>query len=142
MNLVDKLTTFLEEEKILPITQGVWESFNIDHSAPRDEQEKRDMYNFIKSQVDKRAGIYVYMKDGECIYIGKAKLLYDRMKSHYIESFSPVPGDTKDMRWHRFFSHHQGEVEVFWKEFESEQERQVVEILLTKILEPVFLSFK
>jgi len=64
------------------------------------------------------------------------------MKSHYIESFSTVRGDTKDMRWHRFFSQNQGELEVFWKEFQTEEERQLVEILLTNILKPAFLTFK
>jgi hypothetical protein len=75
------------------------------------------------------------------LYIGKAKLLYDRLKSHYIESFSPVPGDTKDMRWHRFFSSHQGELTVYWKEFEDEEDRQLVEIILTRLYKPAFIDF-
>ncbi|MBY6760906.1 hypothetical protein HYH84_08080 [Clostridium botulinum] len=38
------------------------------------------------------------------------------MIKYYIESFSPVSGDTKDMCWHRFFSTYQGEVQIYWKE--------------------------
>lgn len=76
------------------------------------------------------------------MYVGKAKSLLNRIKSHYIESFSPVSGDTKDMRWHRFFSQYQGELLIYWKEFEREDERQLIEIILTKFLKPIFLGFK
>jgi hypothetical protein len=142
MSIADKLASFLEEEKILPVSEETWSTLRINHCSPENEQKKKEQYIFIRGQVEKRAGIYIYMKNGNCLYIGKAKLLYDRIKSHYIESFSPVAGDTKDMRWHRFFSQHQGELEVYWKEFESEEERQIVEVLLTKILQPTFLKFK
>lgn len=141
MNLVDKSTALLHQEKILPIEE-TWASFKLNHYPPNTEQDKVDTFSFIKEQVSKRAGIYIYVKNENCLYVGKAKLLYDRMKSHYIESFSPVRGDTKDMRWHRFFSQYQGEVEVYWKEFQTEEERQLVEILLTNILKPAFLTFK
>lgn len=46
------------------------------------------------------------------------------------------------MWWHRFFSQYQGEVTIYWKEFQSEEERQLVEILLTKLLQPIFLKYK
>ncbi|MBF8983990.1 GIY-YIG nuclease family protein [Lutibacter sp. B2] len=142
MSIIDKLASFLEEEKILPVSAETWSTFKLNHCSPENEQKKKEQYSFIRGQVEKRAGIYVYMKNGKCLYIGKAKLLYNRIKSHYIESFSPVSGDTKDMRWHRFFSQHQGEVEIYWKKFQSEEERQLVEILLTKLLQPIFLKYK
>jgi hypothetical protein len=142
MSMVDKLASFLEEEKILPISKKTWSTFKLSHCIPENEQKKKEQFSFIRCQVEKRAGIYIYFKNEKCLYIGKAKQLYDRIKSHYIESFSTVPGDTKDMRWHRFFSQHQDEVEIFWKEFQSEEERQIVEILLTKLLKPIFLEYK
>jgi excinuclease UvrABC nuclease subunit len=142
MNIIDKLVSLLEEEKILPISVHTWNTFKLNHFDPENEQEKKEQYSFIRSQVNKRAGIYIYMKNEKCLYIGKAKLLYDRIKSHYIESFSPVPGDTKDMRWHRFFSQYKGEIEIYWKEFQSEEERQIIEMILTKILQPIFSTFR
>jgi excinuclease UvrABC nuclease subunit len=142
MSIIEKLTSFLEEEKILPISEETWRKFIINHCVPTDEQMKKLQYSFIKRQVRDKAGLYIYMKNGICLYVGKAKLLYDRLKSHYIESFSPVPGDTKDMRWHRFFSQHQGELEIYWLEFETEEERQLIEMLLTKLLQPTFMLFK
>ncbi|HYE10700.1 MAG TPA: GIY-YIG nuclease family protein [Patescibacteria group bacterium] len=142
MNIIDRLTSLLENEKILPVSKETWSVFKLNHCRPQNEQIKKEQYSFIRGQVEKTAGIYIYMKNDNCLYIGKAKLLYDRIKSHYIESFSPVPGDTKDMRWHRFFSQHQGELEVYWKEFQNEEERQIIELLLTKLLQPTFLGFK
>jgi excinuclease UvrABC nuclease subunit len=141
MKLFPVLTSSLEDHNILPISDLTWSSFNINHIKPEDEQTKKRLYNFIKSQVKDHSGIYIYKKDNELLYIGKAKLLYDRLKSHYIESFSPVPGDTKDMRWHRFFSSHQGELTVYWKEFEDEEDRQLVEIILTRLYKPAFIDF-
>lgn len=138
MNIIDKLVALFEEEKILPVSEETWSKFNLRHISPKNDEEKKEQYTLIKEQVNKKAGIYIYVKDGELLYIGKARLLYDRIKSHYIECFSPVPGDTKDMRWHRFFSQYQGEVEIYWKEFETEDERKVVEMLLTRVLNPIF----
>jgi excinuclease UvrABC nuclease subunit len=142
MNIIEKLICLLEDEKVLPVSEETWSTFKLVHKKPENEQEKKEQFNLIKGQVQKKSGIYVYRKNRNCIYIGKAKLLFDRLKSHYIESFSPVPGDTRDMRWHRFFSQNQGEVEVHWKEFETEEERQLVELLLTKVLKPDFIFFK
>jgi len=142
MSIIDKLASCLEEERILPISKETWDTFMLKHCSPEGEQKKKEQFNFIKMQVEKKAGIYVYMKDQKCLYIGKAKMLFNRIKSHYIESFSPVPGDTKDMRWHRFFLKYQGEVQIYWKEFNSEEERQLVEMILTKLLKPTFLTFK
>lgn len=142
MNIIDKLVALLEEEKILPVSDETWCKFKLKHLCPNNDEERNKQFSFIKEQVGKKAGIYIYIKDGELLYIGKAKLLYDRIKSHYIECFSPVPGDTKDMRWHRFFSQNQGEVEIYWKEFKTEDERKIMEMLLTKVLNPIFLSFK
>ncbi|NFO32809.1 hypothetical protein FDB37_04120 [Clostridium botulinum] len=142
MNIINKLTSCLEEEGIFPVSEELWNNFKLNHCAPENEQKKKEQYSFIRKQVEKKSGIYVYMKEDRCIYIGKAKPLFNRIKSHYIESFSPVFGDTKDMRWHRFFSTYQGEVQIYWKEFESEEERQLIEMILTRILKPIFLTFK
>lgn len=142
MSIIGKLERLLEEEKILPVSEKTWDSFQLIHRQPENDESKNEQFKFIKGQVGKKAGIYIYIKDEKIIYIGKAKELNNRIKSHYIESFSTVHGDTKDNRWHRFFSQHQGEVNVLWKEVDTEEERQIIELLLTRILKPTFLSFK
>ena len=84
------------------------------------------------------------MKDGDFIYIGKDKPLSNRIRNHYVESYKPIPDNCpkEKSRWDRFFAEYNGEVEIYWREFESEEERQLVEIILTKLLKPVFLTFK
>ena len=61
-----------------------------------------------------------------------------RLVSHYRESFQEVPGDTKNKKWHRFFMEHQGEMTVYWKELEGEDNRRVVELMLDCVLQPAF----
>jgi excinuclease UvrABC nuclease subunit len=142
MSLINKLEVLLEEENFLPVSDKTWSSFSIIHRTPNDDNDKKKQYNFLKEKVGKKAGIYIYKKDDYILYIGKARELKVRLNSHYIESFSTVHGDTKDNRWHRFFSQHKGEMNILWKEVETEEERQIVELILTRILKPVFLEFK
>ncbi|PRR84523.1 GIY-YIG nuclease family protein [Clostridium vincentii] len=144
MNIVDKLTFCLEEERILPVSKETWNSFKLNHCFPESKQEKKEQYNYISEQVGNKSGIYIYMKDGDYLYIGKAKPLSNRIRNHYVESYKPIPDNCpkEKSRWDRFFAEYNGEVEIYWREFESEEERQLVEIILTKLLKPVFLTFK
>ncbi len=142
MSIIDKLESLLEKENLLPVSEETWNSFQMMHCQPDSDESKKEQFKFIKGQVGKKAGIYIYIQDEKILYIGKAKELNNRIKSHYIESFSTVPGDTIDNRWHRFFSQNQGKVKVLWKEIETEDERKIIEFILTRILKPTFLSFK
>lgn len=68
MSIIDKLASFLEKEKILPVSAETWSTFKLNHCSPENEQKKKEQYSFIKCQVEKRAGIYVYMKtENVCI---------------------------------------------------------------------------
>ena len=132
---------FLIEHEILPIDceKGKWNRFLIHHQSPKDEMSKQEVKRYIGQQVGNRNGLYVYKNEqGEILYIGKGKPLKNRLISHYIESFQPVSGDTKDQRWHKFFSQHQGIMEVWWIELEGEKERQIIEKMLDNLLKPLF----
>lgn len=142
MDLIKDIEMLLEKEKILPVTQDNWFSFNINHIPPLNSDEMEEKCKMIKSYVGNKAGIYIYKKDDIILYIGKSGRLYDRMKSHYIESFSTVRGDTETQRWHRFFSLNQENLTVLWKEVDTEIERQLIKLVLTNKLNPVFNSFK
>jgi excinuclease UvrABC nuclease subunit len=144
MNIISKLISCLEEEKVIPVSKQTWSLFKLNHCIPESEQKKKEQYRYIKEQVGNKSGIYIYMKDGECLYVGKAKPLAKRIKDHYIESYKPIPDDCpkQNSRWDRFFQKYNGELEIYWREFEAEEERQLVEIILTQILKPVFLTFK
>lgn len=144
MNIVNKMISYLEEERILPVSQETWKSFGLNHCLPENKQKKKEQYSYINKQVGNKSGIYIYMKDGECLYIGKAKPLSKIIRDHYIESYKVIPDNCheKNSRWDRFFQKYNGEVEIYWREFESEEERQVVEIILTKIMKPKFLKYK
>ncbi|WP_017415838.1 hypothetical protein [Clostridium tunisiense] len=144
MNIINKLISCLEEEGILPVSKATWNSFMLNHCFPENEQDKKEQYSYIKQQVGNKSGVYIYVRDGEYLYIGKAKPLAKRIRDHYIESYKPIPDDCpeKNSRWDRFFQKYNGEVEIYWREFESEEERQLVEVILTKLIQPIFLKFR
>ena len=132
---------FLLENKILPIDceNGRWNHFKIDNVSPQGEVTKTTVKRYIENNVGDRNGLYIYKDDkGDVLYIGKGKPLKNRLFSHYLESFQPVKGDSKDQRWHKFFQKHQGTVDVFWLELETEKERQLIEKMLDYLLDPLF----
>ncbi|MEH6954454.1 hypothetical protein [Neobacillus drentensis] len=97
------------------------------------------MKAYIQNYVTNHNGLYVYKNaEKEILYIGKGKPLKNRLYSHYLESFQPVPGDTKDQRWHKFFLKLQGDLDVYWLELETEKDRQIIEKMLDYVLKPLF----
>jgi len=132
-----KIEEFLEDNDLLPISS--WHSFEIIHRDILTEDLKE--LDKIKDIVSGKNGLYIYEKDGTILYIGKGKPLFDRIKNHYISSYQEVSGDTKDKKWHRFFSANQGKLRIYWRELEDEETRQVIEKMLSYILTPVFELF-
>jgi len=133
----NKIKQFLEDNDLLPISN--WHSFEVIHRDMSPEDSKG--LDEIKDIVLEKNGLYVYEKDGIILYVGKGKSLFDRIKNHYISSYQEVSGDTKNKKWHRFFSSNQGKLRIYWKELEDEKTRQVIEKMLDYILEPTFKSF-
>ena len=137
-----RYAALLKDSGLLPLTSGVWQHFTLKHQPPTDPGETEQTRKVIDHQVDDANGLYVYtQQDGTVLYVGKAKPLKNRMWSHYLESFQTVKGGTKDNRWHRFFSSHQGTVIVYWAEIEDEEVRKILERMLTLELMPLFIDF-
>jgi hypothetical protein len=133
----DEIEKFLEDNDLLPINN--WHSFEIIHKGILPEGSKE--LDEIKDIVLRKNGLYVYEKDGIILYVGKGKPLFDRIKNHYISSYQEVAGDTKDKKYHRFFSTNQGKLRIYWKELEDEDTRQVIEKMLDYVLNPQFNLF-
>jgi excinuclease UvrABC nuclease subunit len=128
---------FLGQNNYLPLS--LWGRFTLNHGKFDKDYEKT-----IKNIVDNKSGLYIYRKKDRVLYVGKAKLLSDRIRSHFHESYREVSGDTKYKTWHKFFSNKKniGQIEVLYKEVEGEQERQILEKILDYVLCPEFKEFK
>lgn len=113
-----------------------WKSFELSHGS-----QQQQTYDVIRKNVGKNYGVYVYEKDGKCLYVGKGKPLFSRVKSHYLESWKKAPGDRTDI-WYRFFSLHKGKVKIFWTKIEDKEIRDIVERMLTHLLKPKFEPYK
>src|SRR5690606_21767249 len=108
----------LEAEKLLPLSE--WCHFQLVHGLPSSAEAQAHSLAQIKAAVGKAGGLYLYARaNDEVLYIGKAKSLYGRLKSHFLESFQPVGGDTKHQTWHRFFSAYPERLDVYWYAVEA-----------------------
>lgn len=127
--------SFLKKHGFLPLSR--WKCFELEHG-------KKAIFEGnlakIRKEVDKKSGIYIYEKGKKILYVGKAVLLHDRLKSHNRESFEPVSGDRKDSGFHKFFSVRKncGKLKIYWIEVKIEEERVVLEAMLQYLLEPDF----
>ena len=129
----------LTEHQLWPIE--TWNCFNFQHQQPSGPEESKKQIDLLRESVPKGHGLYVYYKDGKCIYVGKAAPLFNRLKSHYYEAYRKVPGDTKNNKWHRFFSTNTGSLAVYWKQVTDETDRRIFELALTAELHPAFNEF-
>ena len=136
-NYKNRFELFLKNNSFLPFEN--WDFFDLEHG---DKTIFKNNSEKIRKEVDKKSGIYVYKKERDVLYVGKAASLFVRLKSHNRESFEPVPGDTKHKTWHKFFSRNKGKLLVYWKEVTLENDRVVIEKMLEYILEPKFEFFK
>ncbi|MCX6148436.1 MAG: hypothetical protein NTW25_14480 [Candidatus Kapabacteria bacterium] len=127
----------LEEEKIYPVV-GNWKLFKVEHPKTKpDRISELEYINKIKSEVGNRSGLYCYYNDRTvCLYVGKAKQLHDRIKSHYRESFTL--NDGKSSQWNKFFSEHVGTISLYWIEIDNEDLRVISERLIAMLEKPLF----
>jgi len=128
---------FLKQNKYLPLS--LWNSFTLNHGKVNKDCEK-----IVKNTVGNKSGLYIYRKRGRILYVGKAKLLSDRIRSHFHESYREVSGDTKYKTWHKFFSdkNNIGQIEILYKEIGREKERQILEKMLDYVLCSEFNKFR
>ena len=120
---------FLANIGLDQLGEGNWEVFNITHTVAEPTKEVlKDTRNYLHSKLpDELSGIYVYQSvDGTILYIGKAKKLYDRVYSHYRETYTSVGGDKSGV-WHYFFNSNPGELKIYWTKIGSERQRHIVE---------------
>jgi hypothetical protein len=123
-----------------------WPSLQLDHEPPGDRNEEKRVFslidNFCRKQGKRISGVYLYERKGEVLYIGKGKPIFNRVKSHYNESYREVSGDTKTKKWHRFFSKYNGPITVYISEIGREADRKIVEMILQEFHQTVFSKFE
>lgn len=140
----NKYSDFLKSIKVLPFEN--WTSVEIEHSPPSSKEKQKqfedELQRFSKKSGKMINGLYLYQQKDEILYVGKGKPIYNRIKSHYRESFQQVPGDTKFNTWHNFFSTYSGSLKLYIIEIEEETDRRILELILQKILNPVFGGYR
>ena len=133
----NKFREFLKKNRYLPLS--LWKSLKLEHGI-----KNKEVPVLIRQAVGIKSGLYIYVKDNRILYVGKAKSLFGRIKGHYRESFEKVSGDTQFNTWHKFFSQkrNSGLIKIFWKEIDREDDRQILEKMLSRVLNPEFEKFR
>ncbi|PEE73594.1 hypothetical protein COM81_27790 [Priestia megaterium] len=126
----------LEKRKYYPISSPLWKSFKFKQIKSLEKQDFKKNMKFLKSNVGAEKGIYVYVNDAEeVLYVGKGNPIKDRLISHYKKLHL---NNTKNNKRVAFFQTNQGIVTIYWLGIEKEEEREIVEHLLTYILKPKY----
>ena len=130
---------FLTNLGVLPLDK--WSSFKIEHGNPTIKEKIRKE---LREKFKNINGLYIYKINNRILYIGKAKPLYNRLYSHFRESFEKVPGDTKENKWHRFFSSKENinGLEVYWIAIEGEYDRIIIEKILVQYFSKEKVEFE
>lgn len=129
----------LKDHHLWPLTR--WRHFQFTHKKPVGQRETAARLEILSENVGKAGGLYIYYKGKDCLYVGKARKLADRLKSHYYESYRKVSGDRINT-WHKFFSSNTGRLDVYWSVVADESDRRIFEIALSSKLEPSFNNLK
>jgi len=124
----------LEKYNILPFTN--WNNFKISHIGS--SRDREIIFDEIGRNIDEKVcGLYIYVRNGKIFYLGEGSLR-ERLRTHYHESYSK---DKRFLKKHReFFSKNLGEFKIYYTIYDDKKIRQLLESLLTFILQPVFIG--
>ena len=113
-----------------------WAQFELDCSIPI--ESKAEVFLSIKNGINDYAniaGIYAIFDGETCLYIGKGKRIWERIKSHY-KAARGVDGTAK---WDAFFQQYQKKLIVCWVEYKN-LEQEILDDKLRELFEHVLQS--
>ncbi|MFL0361670.1 GIY-YIG nuclease family protein [Pseudobacillus sp. 179-B 2D1 NHS] len=129
----------LKKKGYYPLTSPLWNSFRLAQVVPNSNQEKQTNIKLIESNLSDKKGIYVYGDAAqEILYVGKGRPIKSRIKSHYNKLLKIGSDSRRDV----FFQDNQGTFTVFWLEIEEKEERELVEHLLSFLLNPKYKKWR
>lgn len=144
-DIIDKIIDILSNSKdLLDIKR--WRSFELDFSTP--VEDKNTIFQHIKNNIgdfNNVTGIYAIFDKDICLYIGKGKPVWSRLKSHFIAA----KGLDKAERWTNFFMQYQKVLAISWIDYANlhdpgldDKLRELFEHILQQKYQPLFESFK
>lgn len=131
---------FLRSNSVIPLNGSGWSTFEIEHFADALVADADGQIEEIRQAIPRRTrGVYVYHDAaGDCIYVGKSQDLRDRFRVHYRRANREGGNGDENNRHFNFWSSRTGKLTVSWFKIDREEDRQIVEIMLTFYLRPKF----
>ena len=125
---------FLTGINVLPFSK--WEKIIVDHAQSNPNEA------VLKTFSSDKNGIYAYFSSkNECLYVGKGKPIYKRICSHWREAHAKT-FRSKAQDWFLFFGKKTEKLNLYILEIEDELDRQIIEKMLIRVLNPSFEKYK
>jgi hypothetical protein len=135
---LEKFDSILNDLEIFDLNN--WNKMEIHHfDSLSDDISIKEHRELFKNELLDKRGIYLYQNlKGDCLYVGKAKNLYDRVYSHFKEAYTP--NESKGKVWNEFFKQHPGKLNLYWLEVESSDDilRHFIENRIADKFPPLF----
>lgn len=139
----NEIKIFLKQNGFLPINlkNNKWKHSVVFHpkNIPN-EKEIKAFDNIVQNL--KKSGIYAYKneykKKEELLYVGRSNNISKRVKSHFNESYKPIPPNTKAEFWYKFFSKNAGKLVLYWQFIEQDKLCVAVEKMIEAVLTSKF----
>ena len=131
---------FLKSNRLIPVGGAGWNTFEVEHFGALDVADADRRIEDIRASIQRKTGgVYVYHNaNSECIYVGKSQDLRDRFRVHYRRANRRGGSGDEYDRHFNFWSARTGKLKVSWYRIEREEDRQIIEIMLTFYLRPKF----
>jgi len=120
MNQIDELLKQINDKNFMDIPS--WKKFDL------------SAIDNVGFQFDRNVnGIYaIYNEEWGCLYIGKGKPIYGRLKSHY----KATMGHDNSGAWNQFFKYFNKDLTAYWHEVDDHESKDVGEVR-RKIIERI-----
>lgn len=122
-----------------------WSYFELDFGTTLPNKEQ--LFDKIKLHIPgylSVSGFYAIYNGTTCLYIGTGRIIWERIKAHYLAS----QGADTATRWVNFFSRYKKNLTIYWKPIALEMPepisravRELMEAILQHRYEPLFEQF-
>ena len=128
---------FLIELGILPLDRK--HRFTLTHFGNQADAMADNLIHDLQHRIGPQVGgVYLYKVGRRCLYVGKSINIAQRVGTHNQRAFQPDPHSDRYGVHHAFWEANVGRLTVNWISLEQEIDRQIVEMMLTKELRPIF----
>jgi len=131
---------FLKEHKFLPLEakNSCWHAMKVVHHKKEPSKNDIKLYRQSIVKLQKVRGVYAYLtNDNQLLYFGKSSNVYNRVFSHYKESYKQN-GRERAAAWYNFFHRNTGALTLLWRSVASDRQCIALEEMIEDVVQSAF----